>query len=345
MDAVDKIKFNGWDGTPKGWPYIGTLKGFSKFTSSNTHDSATCKIHDKLISDGLIDTLYPVINSDIKSFGVATVGMGVQKCGRTTGYTTGKVIALHGEFTIGYNAGPIKFTDCIVTSSMSQGGDSGSVILDHNSNAVALLFAGSAKVTLAHPIKYVVDHYGLSIYSNEPGSIINNRTWVNVDGPDDECVIGPTGPTINVTSHSNNYAFAESLGSKFNEFYAEVYTGDDTGATWGPGIAVVWPDGTLKINLRHGSTFGASYLGVEYMACGRVKERTWYPMRISITDKVRGEVYDDGKWNSAIELPLGILKHTPNAFRIGKMDANGNASNHQDSGSKQSCAFRNYRVS
>lgn len=344
MDAPGST-FTGWEGDPKGWPCIGTLKAFKQLGDNNTHDSAICKIHELIITKGLIDTSYPMINASLKGFAEVNVGTPVQKCGRTTGYTTGKVLATHGEFTIGYDEGPKRFTDCVVMSAMSQGGDSGSIIMDHQANAVALLFAGSDKVTLAHPIRTVVDHYGLSIFDQVSGIVSNDRRWVAYDGPNDECTIDPLLGVYGINAHANNYAYAETTGTKFNEFYAEIYTGQDMGATWGPGMAVVWPNGTLKINLRREGTFGASYQGTEYLPCGRVRPDTWYPMKISVNDKVVGQVKDGETWVSVIQLPLNVITPIPTAFRIGKMDLNGNASSYHEAGSKRSCAFRNYRIS
>jgi hypothetical protein len=45
--------------------------------------------------------------------------------------------------------------DQIVTSNISQGGDSGSLVLDENNNAVGLLFAGSDKATIFNRIQNV----------------------------------------------------------------------------------------------------------------------------------------------------------------------------------------------
>lgn len=337
------VKANDWDSGAKAWPYIGTLKSFLPYNkSSNPHDSAICKIHEKLLED-LLDTSYPTLNADVAGFAEPAVGMTVQKCGRTTGYTTGRIIAMHGEFTIGYDVGPLKFTDCVVTTAMSKGGDSGSLILNHDMNAVALLFAGSDKVTLANPIGPVASYYGLQPYTRTTGVTVQDRKWTTVDGPEDTVTVTPT--SISIDAYCNNYAFAQSGGTGFQEFYVEAFTGDDEGASWGPGIAVAWPNGTLKINLRHGGQFAASYLGTEYINMGRVQPNTWYGLKITVGNTITGEVNDGGTWYKVIELPRSIVTTDPIAFRIGKMDLNGNASSYQESGSKHSCAFRNYRIS
>jgi hypothetical protein len=61
----------------------------------------------------------------------------VQKTGRTTEYTTGEVDAIDVTATIKYGVGKeATFTQCIATTAMSAGGDSGSVVCRGGSGAV-----------------------------------------------------------------------------------------------------------------------------------------------------------------------------------------------------------------
>jgi hypothetical protein len=87
------------------------------------------------------------------------LGMPVRKSGRTTGLTTGTIDVL--EATVSINYGPNRtatFEGQIVTSAMSQGGDSGSLLVHGTENrAVGLLFAGSSLSTIHNPIQPVLD--------------------------------------------------------------------------------------------------------------------------------------------------------------------------------------------
>lgn len=89
----------------------------------------------------------------------ASLGMGVRKSGRTTGLTSGTINVIDATVTIGY--GPSKrarFEGQIVTSPMSEPGDSGSALIDSGSQrAVGLLFAGSTQATIHNPIESVID--------------------------------------------------------------------------------------------------------------------------------------------------------------------------------------------
>ena len=89
----------------------------------------------------------------------ARLGMPVRKFGRTTGLTTGTITVLDATITINYfNGCTARFENQIITTPMSQGGDSGSLLVDANAPlAVGLLFAGSAQATTHNPIQFVLD--------------------------------------------------------------------------------------------------------------------------------------------------------------------------------------------
>lgn len=57
-----------------------------------------------------------------------TVGMNVEKVGRTTEYTTSTILEIDASLTISYNFGPGAFINQIATAWMSSPGDSGSVV-------------------------------------------------------------------------------------------------------------------------------------------------------------------------------------------------------------------------
>lgn len=85
------------------------------------------------------------------------VGMQVHKCGRTTNYSIGRVTAVNATVDVGYGGGRVaRFRDQIVTTNMSAGGDSGSMVATKDDNmAVGLLFAGSSVATVLNQIQHV----------------------------------------------------------------------------------------------------------------------------------------------------------------------------------------------
>lgn len=93
------------------------------------------------------------------------VNMTVKKTGRTTDFTTGRVTVINATTNVNYGAGRVaKFCKQILTTNMSAGGDSGSLVFDPNNYPVGLLFAGSANVTVINPIMTVQNALGVRLW-------------------------------------------------------------------------------------------------------------------------------------------------------------------------------------
>jgi hypothetical protein len=98
-------------------------------------------------------------------------GTAVAKLGRTTGLTRGQVTAFElDNVVVGYDLGNLRFDNQVEIEGaardapFSRGGDSGSLIVDADRRAVALLFAGSdvggsngQGLTFANPVRAVLD--------------------------------------------------------------------------------------------------------------------------------------------------------------------------------------------
>ncbi|MEU6389835.1 hypothetical protein [Streptomyces sp. NPDC046939] len=84
------------------------------------------------------------------------VGDLVKKSGRTTNISFGRIIATDATVDVNYGtAGTARFKDQIMTTNMSAGGDSGSLVTSLDNVAVGLLYAGSSQVTIANHIENV----------------------------------------------------------------------------------------------------------------------------------------------------------------------------------------------
>jgi hypothetical protein len=92
-----------------------------------------------------------------------TLGMRIQKSGRTTGLTTGEILQVDVTVNVQYGAGQIaQFTDQLLAGAMSQGGDSGSAVLDEQKRLTGLLFAGSDSTTIINRIEHVFAALGVT---------------------------------------------------------------------------------------------------------------------------------------------------------------------------------------
>lgn len=130
----------------------------------NVQTTSTDNVVDAALAKPIDPTMF---SNDLRHIGGITgtkapqIGMTVRKAGRTTDYTQGMVTLLNATVNVGYVTarGPrtARFTGQVITQPMSQGGDSGSLIVDSTENrAVGLLFAGSAMATIFTPIDVVL---------------------------------------------------------------------------------------------------------------------------------------------------------------------------------------------
>jgi len=109
------------------------------------------------------------VSADILNIGVpagvraAQLGMALQKSGRTTGYTQGTINQVDVTVTVNYGGPLATFTGQLLAGAMSQGGDSGSAVLDSSRNVVGLLYAGSTNTTIMNPIQLVLDALGVEL--------------------------------------------------------------------------------------------------------------------------------------------------------------------------------------
>lgn len=104
-------------------------------------------INDQIIEIGRV--------SDV---GELQAGMKVQKSGRTSGITTGNVSATGVTIKVDIaEAESAWFSDQVVAELVCKPGDSGSLILDTENNAVGLLFAGSNTHCIINRIQNVMD--------------------------------------------------------------------------------------------------------------------------------------------------------------------------------------------
>lgn len=122
--------------------------------ATNRVDAALARpVEGEWISEEILDIGKPNGTAPIE------LGMPVCKSGRTTGYTSGTIIVVDATVNITYTEERRAiFEEQIVTTAMSKGGDSGSILVKKDDlKAVGLLFAGSDQATIHNPIELVFD--------------------------------------------------------------------------------------------------------------------------------------------------------------------------------------------
>ncbi len=122
-----------------------------------------------------------------------SIGLAIQKSGRTTGYTTATIAAIDVTVSVEYSpkcgssrGKTATFVNQILINDpvFSAAGDSGSLVLDRalpNPNAVGLLFAGSDTTTVCNPINDVLGALGISLVgtSSIAGDLTNPSNQAN----------------------------------------------------------------------------------------------------------------------------------------------------------------------
>lgn len=151
LESFVRIVFDGF------WDWLLSLFGLAR-PVQNVVDAALARpsqdsdVSDEILGIGTVSGTAP-----------AEIGMRIRKSGRTTAITEGSVTALAATVRVSYGlTRSARFRDQIVTTGISQGGDSGSLVVDSTNRAVGLLFAGSSNTTILNPISHVQDLLGIA---------------------------------------------------------------------------------------------------------------------------------------------------------------------------------------
>ena len=156
---------------------VANLSQFIKLGTNNVDAAIAAVITGDVASTGEILS----VGVPASTVATATVGRGVAKAGRTTGFTCGSIGSVNTNVSVQYQAGcnsgkkfTISYTNQVVinSSTFSAGGDSGSLIVTRDTaQPVALLFAGSSTTTIGNPITDVVNALGVSFVGGAAHSV------------------------------------------------------------------------------------------------------------------------------------------------------------------------------
>jgi len=145
---------------------IATLSEFEPFDFStngfpNLIDAAIAKVKSS-------NSVKPEIRIlGIKPAGVSKTlkrGMRVRKVGRTTDYTIGEVLDIHYRVRMPYpGQGSAGMNDQVLCTRFTEGGDSGSLVLNDQNRAVGLHFAGSQSSSIFNKIDNVLTAFDIEL--------------------------------------------------------------------------------------------------------------------------------------------------------------------------------------
>ncbi|MCD3216228.1 hypothetical protein G8S55_03035 [Clostridium botulinum C] len=133
--------------------------------ASNYVDCAIAKVLDK-----------SKVSSNIAIMGIPKgvtdprVGELVMKVGRTTELTGGVIININASIKLNYHSGEIMLKNQIITTNMSEVGDSGSLLVTPENYAVGLVVGSGNSISIHNSIVPVLERLGVRIVTKE----INN---------------------------------------------------------------------------------------------------------------------------------------------------------------------------
>lgn len=175
------INFTGDGNGGGGAPSCGTAKSITAFLNklaewygSSTRlrqyriqqqqpdNTVDCAIARVLNPDDVLNDILGI--GKIAGIQEGELGMTIKKSGRTTGLTNGTIEQIDVTAQVSYGANKTAiFTNQFLAGAMSQGGDSGSAVLNDSNNIVGLLFAGSDTTTIINRIENVFSALGVSL--------------------------------------------------------------------------------------------------------------------------------------------------------------------------------------
>ena len=142
----------------------GFLNGIASFLGSKTRLLPTRpEASDNLVDCAIAEPLNPDdVKNEILKIGTisgiaeGTLAMNVKKSGRTTGLKTGEILQIDVTSRVSYGANKTAtFVNQLMAGNMSEGGDSGSAVLNEDNKIIGLLFAGSNTTTIINRIQDV----------------------------------------------------------------------------------------------------------------------------------------------------------------------------------------------
>lgn len=129
---------------------------------NDTPNMVDCAVAAPVTADAVAADVLDV--GEVNGVKEAMLGMTVKKSGRSSGLTTGIVLATDVALRVEMNFGEYGvFSGQILAGPMSMPGDSGSLVLSEDNHAVGLLFAGSEQATMFTPIERVMDALDVTI--------------------------------------------------------------------------------------------------------------------------------------------------------------------------------------
>jgi hypothetical protein len=153
------------------------------------------------------------------------------------------------------------------------------------------------------------------------------------------------GDELRVEAAANTAAFIErAIPVGASLFLCRIDQRTDGGASWGPGMTLVWPDGkVLRVNLRSEGRFGVDD-GRRQILAGTILPNAWTKVAVSLDDKtiLVQASQDDRAWQELARFPRSEFSGEPTSVRLGKMSPGSKNEDFSTLGPAGVCAIKEF---
>lgn len=143
-----------------------------------------------------------------------------------------------------------------------------------------------------------------------------------------------------IMANENVFVYAERAFPK-SATAAECFVspGTDKSSTWGPGMALVFSDKIVKLNLKPSKGCFGIWDGNREQEFGKLKDGQSYHLRLKLfSNNIFCEISEDGKtWDELLKI---YCAEVPLSVRVGKMDRSGKNTDSRNPGNIERCHIK-----
>lgn len=172
------------------------------------------------------------------------------------------------------------------------------------------------------------DAWHLHEADHERSSFVNEGKFGEIYTPENTCV------------------FAERTLSDVTVVECRIDPGTDHSASWGPGLTLIWPERTVKFNLRPGAGQFGVFDGRAERLAGKLEAGRPCTLRIETTGTTLfcDASLDGAAWTEIARIESDVPLTGPVTVRVGKTDRTGGRRDFSPIGTYGRCHISNFRA-
>jgi len=174
-----------------------------------------------------------------------------------------------------------------------------------------------------------------------------NDDWQIHRAEHEKCSFINEGKFGQICAKANTCVYAQRklpAGAKLVQ--CKIDPGTDGSASWGPGIALIWPNRAVKFYLRPGQGQFGVFDGAGERLLGKLEEGKPYHLRMEIVGVTLfcDASLDGHKWFEVAKIDLGGDPAEPGSVRLGKTSRSGGSEDYSDTGDYAVCRVSDFHA-